>query len=97
MTFLQISEKFVGTQMKNGLISQYSYVDIVKSVRVFMKYLHNVTIKGNLTVTKATIQPLTMCKFKHFSCSYMDNSDMCSSGFSCALSVAHIYNSLKYI
>jgi len=44
-------------------------------------------------MTKANIQQSAMCKFKHVFWSYIDTSDMGNLGFSCALTVAHIYNS----
>jgi len=62
-----------------------------------MRCLHNIIIKGNLTMTKKITQQSAMCKFKHVSWSYINTSDMCNLGFSCALSVAHIYNSLNNI
>jgi len=37
-----------------------------------MEYFHNVIIKGNLTMTKATIQQSTICKFKHYSWRYAE-------------------------
>ena len=46
---------------------QYSCVDKVKSIVVYMKYLHNIIIKGNLTTTRETIHQSTMCKLIHFS------------------------------
>jgi hypothetical protein len=45
MTFIQISDNFLGTQMKSGLIYQYSCVDTVKSILVYMKYLYNIIKK----------------------------------------------------
>jgi len=94
---LQISENFCWNSVEKLTYLSKQLCDIVKSVLVYMKYLHNIIIKGNLTVTKAIIQQFTTCKFKNFSWSYMDTSDMCSLGFSCAMLVAHIYNSLNNI
>jgi hypothetical protein len=97
MTSLQISDNFCWNSDKKTDFFTHTIVSTKWKEFLFYEYLYEIIIKWNHTMTKAIIQQFTVWKLKHFSWSYMDNFDICSLGFSCALSVAHILNSLNNI
>ena len=95
MHSLQLSDNFWWNSDQKLTFYQYSCVEKVKSIVVYMKYLHNIIIKGNLTTTRETFISL-QCANSYISHGVIWNFvDIRILGFPCTVPIAQNFNSLN--